>query len=138
MNMGEIMLTLARAYLVSMAIVFGAIGIAALSAPDIVAGKLELLPQSIKGTAEIRGLYGGGFISWCLIILGALRYRSKGMLIAMALTMGAIALARVVSVFADHDVAFNAPGLISEVLIAIACWKIWKDSAARIDQSRTA
>lgn len=122
------MIKVARGYLYFMVAFQAAVGITALFAPEIIAAKFDLLPQSIKGTAEIRGLYGGGVLSWSLITLGALRCKplSPGLLIALMTLMGSIAAGRVVSLIVDHETALNIPAGIAEALMALASWLIYK------------
>lgn len=129
------MLASARGYLYLMAAVFFAIGFTGLFAPEIIAARFDLLPQSIKGVAEVRGLYGGGVLAWGLITLGALRCKSlsPGLLMALATLMGSIAAGRVVSLLLDHEVSLNIPAGIAEALIVLACRVIDKrDKAARL------
>lgn len=123
------MLTAARVYVIFMAIVFGLGGATALISPEMFMAQLELLPKSIKGTAEVRGLYGGGFLSWAVILIAALRCKSvsAGLLLAMILTMGLIVIARGVSVVVDHETAFNVPAIIGEALLVLACWVLYRN-----------
>lgn len=126
---------IARAYLYMMVAVQAVVGITALFRPEIVAAQFDLLPQTIKGIAEVRGLYGGGIFSWGLVTLAALRcrYLSPGLLIAMAVTMGSIAAARMASLIVDHETALSIPAGIVEALTALACWTIYRhDKPARI------
>lgn len=122
------MITVARGFLYCMAFVFGAIGLVALAAPETVAARFDLLPQSIKGIAEVRGLYGGGILAWGLIALGALRCKhlSPGLLIALATIMGSIATGRLVSLMLDHETVLTIPAGIAETAIAWACWAVYK------------
>jgi hypothetical protein len=122
---------IAKAYLVFMALSFAVVGTAALADPQAVASRLDLLPQSVKGAAEVRCLYGGGFISWSLIIIGALRYRSvaQGMLMAMGLTMGSIATVRLASGVLDHGRGFDPVAILFEALIPVACWVVYREKS---------
>lgn len=122
------MLTIARVYVWVMALILGALGLVALAAPDIVMPQLGLSPLAVKGTAEIRGLYGGAFCAWCAILIAGTRPRAwaGGLLVAMTVTMGGIAAARIASLIADGEVPFNAPALISEGLLALACWVLYR------------
>jgi hypothetical protein len=119
---------LARGYLYLLVLVFSAVGLTALFAPQVIAAKFDLLPQSVKGIAEIRGLYGGGVLAWGLVTWGALRRTSlsPGLLVSMTVIMGAIAAVRVMSIMVDHETALNVPAGIAEVLLALACWKVYK------------
>jgi hypothetical protein len=121
------MLTIARAYLIIMAIALMLIGLAALAAPEAVSRELALLPQAGKGLAELRGLYGGLFIAWGVIMLWSIRATdiASGLLIAMIIMMGTIAAARLVSLVLDREPAFNVPALVFEGLIAVASWVIF-------------
>src|SRR5262245_33438471 len=121
---GPAMLTIARIYVWLMALTLGVLGVLALAAPEMLMPQLGLSPAAVKGTAEIRGLYGGGFCAWAAILIAGTRARpwSGGLLIAMAVTMGGIAAARIVSLIVDGEVAFNVQALVSEGLLALACW----------------
>jgi hypothetical protein len=122
---------IARGFLYLMTAVFFAVGLTALSAPDVIAHKFALLPQSVKGTAEIRGLYGGGIVGWGVVTLGALRRKSYsgGLLLAMALIMGGIAAGRIVAILIDHELALSLPAGVAEGLTAWACWTVYRAEA---------
>lgn len=124
------MLVTARVYVILMAVVFGFGGLGALISPEMFMGQLELLPKSIKGTAEVRGLYGGGFLSWAVILISALRYKSvsAGLFLAMVISMGLIVVARIVSVVVDQEIAFNGPAIVGEALLVLACWVLYKNA----------
>ena len=99
-------------------------GATALFAPDIIAGKLYLSPVTIAGTSEIRGLYGGGFAGFGVVILTGLRSKAlgSGLLMSMATIMGGVVVGRVVSLAIDHETAFTIPAAVAEILVAGACW----------------
>jgi hypothetical protein len=123
------MVIVARIYLFLILVLFGLLGLASLAVPDAVAARMHLAPQAMAGTAEIRGLYGGAFLAWSLMIIGAWRYKplAKGLLAAVGLSMGLIAAARMVSLAIDHEAAFNIPAAASEALIALACWVLYRN-----------
>jgi hypothetical protein len=127
------MVLIARIYLGLIIATFAAMGLLALAAPAQLMAQLDLLPKSPKGLAEIRALYGGAFLSWAVIMLAAWRSRTlgQGLWMAMALTMGAIAAARVVSLAIERQTAFNVPALIGEGLIALACWTLYRHEKRR-------
>mgnify|MGYP003576806372 CR=1 FL=1 len=125
---------IARAYLYFMAAVLAGIGFTGLFAPEIIGHQLGLAPESLKGTAEIRGLYGGGVLSWCVITLAGLRCKAlfPGLLGGLGILMGGIAAGRVVSLIIDHEIELNIPAGTMEALIALSCWVIYRhDKAAR-------
>ena len=95
-----------------------------LFAPQIISGQVFLSPATIAGTAELRGLYGGGFIGFGLVLLCGLRCKSlaPGLFLAMAIIMGGIVVGRIVSLAIEHEFAFTIPAIIGEVLLALACW----------------
>lgn len=119
---------IARSYLYLMSLVNVAIGLAALFAPATIASKFDLLPLSIKGIAEVRGLYGGGIFAWGVVLLGALRCKSlsPGLLMAMATMMGSIAAVRATSLIVDHEIQLNISAGFAEALSAVACWIAYK------------
>ena len=127
------MYKLARGYLYLMAVFTAAVGLTALFAPEIIGARFALMPQSIRGIAEIRGLYGGGVFSWSLITLGALRYKplSPGLLMALAILMGSLVVGRVVSVIVDHEIGLNMETGISELLYALSAWIVYKQDKVR-------
>jgi hypothetical protein len=120
------MIWIARIYLAIMLALMGAIGVLAIVAPDKLIANFDLLPKSPKGLAEMRGLYGGAFVSWTLAGLAAWRWKNyrPGLLAGIALSMGAIALVRLVSLAIEHEPGFNVPALVGEGLIALACWAL--------------
>jgi len=126
------MVKVARAWLYFMVVFQAGVGITALFAPEIIGAQFDLLPQSIKGTAEIRGLYGGGVLSWSVITLCALRCKSlsPGLLAGLGILMGGIAAGRVISMFVDHEFSLNVQAGTAEALNALACWIIYKYNKA--------
>lgn len=106
-------------------------GMTALFAPHLINEQLQLMPTSIAGTSETRGLYGGGFIGFAMVIICGLRCRdsASGLLMAMAIIMGCIVAGRLISIGIDHELASTVPAVIGEVLIALACWLESKNSA---------
>ena len=114
----------ARGFLYFFGAFFLVYGATALFAPDIIAGKLYLSPVTIAGTSEIRGLYGGGFAGFGVVILTGLRSKTlgAGLLMSMAIVMGGVVVGRVVSLAIDHETAFTVPAAIAELLVAVSCW----------------
>lgn len=127
------MVKIARVYLGLQVLLFSAVGIFALTAPQSLLAQFDLVPQSAQGTAEARSLYGGAFLAWALIIVGAWRYKSlrRGLLASLALSIGLIATARILSLAIDHVPDFNVPAMIFEWLIVVACWIVYRDEKAR-------
>ncbi len=124
---------IARTYLYLSVLLFFAIGVSSLFAPGMVAANLQLSPLSLAGTGEIRGLYGGGFFAFGLVLLGGLRCKSlsPGLLIAMATIMGGVVVGRIVSLAFDHEYLLTLIGGSAELLLALACWNVYKyDKAA--------
>jgi hypothetical protein len=120
------MLMAARIFLVFTAAILAVVGIAGLVMPDVVMQQLALAPRAAAGTAEIRALYGGGFTAWAALILVGMRNSpaTRGLLLAIAVSMGAISLARLVSLAADYEPSFNIPACIFEALVALAAWYV--------------
>ncbi|MET0661469.1 MAG: DUF4345 family protein [Steroidobacteraceae bacterium] len=118
------MLKASRALLYVAAVLLVLLGLAALKHPPFVTENMFLAPTQIAGTAEIRGLYGGGFISFGVTTLLGLRCRrlAPGLFIAMATFMWCVAAARVISVAIDHEIAFTVPSLIAEAVLGAAYW----------------
>lgn len=125
------MLIAARLILIVAFAFFVVVGFACLIVPNAVMEQAHLAPQSGAGTAEIRGLIGGTFLAWGLMIFGAWLFKpmAKGLLAALGLTMALIAAARIVSLAVDQEVAFSIPPLVTEVLIALACWVLYRNEA---------
>lgn len=125
------MIKLARGLLYFFSAFFVVYGATALFRPDIIAGALYLSPVTIAGTSEIRGLYGGGFAAFGVVLFNGLRNKSigPGLLMSMAIIMGGVVIGRIVSLAIDHETAFTLPALIAEVVVAWACWMGSKNSA---------
>lgn len=114
-------------YLVFMALVLTIFGLRGLLVPQQIMAGFDLQALSPKGTAEVRSLFGGAFLSWPLILLLAWRRQDlrQGLLTALGLTMGGIGLARLLSVaIVEHELAFSLPALAVELLAALACWVV--------------
>src|SRR6516165_8371348 len=96
-------------------------GLAGLLNPAMLAAKLNLLPLSSAGLGEIRGLYGGGFAGFGLVILAGLRSRAAGpgLLLGMSIILGGIVIGRLASMAVDHDYAFALPAALIEALMAL-------------------
>lgn len=106
-------------------------GMTALFAPHIINSQLNLMPVNIAGTSETRGLYGGGFIGFAVVIIAGLRCSqlASGLLLAMSIIMGFVVVGRLVSIGIDRDLASTVPAIAGELLIALACWAESKSSA---------
>ncbi|MET0987742.1 MAG: DUF4345 family protein [Steroidobacteraceae bacterium] len=130
------MLKASRAFLYVVGVLILLGGLAAFIHPPLVTEKLFLAPTQIAGTAEIRGLYGGGFISFGVTTLLGLRCSrlAPGLFIAMAIFMWCVAAARVISVMLDHEVAFTVPSLIAEIILGAAYWiaSEWKRETGKV------
>ena len=113
--------------------VYGATG---LLAPQVISGQVFLSPVTIAGTAELRGLYGGGFIGFGFVILCGLRCKSlaPGLLMAMAIIMSCVVVGRVVSLAIDNEFAFTLPAIVGEVLLVLACWAGSRNAAGEAKQ----
>ena len=114
----------ARGFLYLFVVLFMAIGVTAMFAPDVIAAKLALTPVNLAGTSELRGLYGGGFFGFGIVLLCGLRCKllAPGLLTAMAIIMGGVVVGRMVSLAIDHETTFTIPAAIGEGLLAMACW----------------
>lgn len=122
--------TALRAIAYFFAAAFTALGLMSLVSPSAMAAKMQLVPASNIGFAEIRGLYGGGFIGFGLILLGGLHWKpyARGLLMAMALSMGSIGTARIVTLPLDAAWGFAIGGAVAEYLLAFACWRLSRDA----------
>jgi Domain of unknown function (DUF4345) len=129
---------IARGYLYLNVLLFAAIGVKSLFMPESMAGQLQLAATSIAGTGEIRGLYGGGFIGFALVLLGGLRCKplSPGLLIAMATVMGGVVCGRIVSLALDHEYMLTLVGGTAEALVALACWSVYKHDTTTSNVTR--
>jgi hypothetical protein len=122
------MIWFARIYFGVMLALLASIGVLGLVSPHELAARFDLLPKSAKGLAELRGLYGGAFVSWALLGIAAWRCRTlrPGLLIGLAVTLGLLAAARLVSLFVDGEPEFNVPALVTEALFALAAWALYR------------
>jgi Domain of unknown function (DUF4345) len=118
------MIQISRIFLFCFGILVMIGGFSAFWSPDMITAAFHLEPSSIVGTAEIRGLYGGGFFSFGLTTIIGLRSRTlgPGLLTAMAIFMWSVAIARAGSLVIDHEVAFTLPALIAEIILGLAFW----------------
>jgi len=126
------MTTVARLFLYFQVMTLLLFGLTGLFALDLISGQLGLAALAINGSSELRGLLGGGFIAFALIILFGLRspQRGTGFLISMILLMAGIVLGRIVSLALDgFDPKALGAGVI-ELLIALACWQLYRSRAA--------
>jgi hypothetical protein len=122
------MIWIVRVFFGLMLALFAAVGLTGLIAPDKLMASLHLAATAGAGRAELRGLYGGALISWALIGIAAWRCPKlrPGLLVGLAITLGALTVARLVSIAVDGEIAFNAPALIMEALFALAAWTLWR------------
>lgn len=97
-------------------------GLAGLFAPGRLTGGIHLLPEGVAGLGEMRGLYGGGFAAFGIIILAGLYKRDAGLLRAMAIIAVGITVGRLVSLVLDQDVSFALPNACYEALLAVCCY----------------
>lgn len=120
------MTTVAKVFLYFQVVALLLFGLVGLFALELIAGQLGLSTLAINGSSELRGLLGGGFIAYALIILFALRSPrlGPGLLISMILLMAGIVVGRIVSLALDgFDPKALGAGVI-ELLIALACWQL--------------
>jgi hypothetical protein len=125
----------ARIWLYFIALIFGVVGVTSLLSPETTGSQLQIQAVSLAGTSELRGLYGGGFVGFALIILVGLRRKaySPGLLMAMAIIMGGIVVGRVVSLAVDHELKTTLGTGVLELLVALACWSVYKHETLRPD-----
>jgi hypothetical protein len=98
-------------------------GLTALFAPGLITSSIHLLPSGRDGMGEMRGLYGGAFTAFGFIIIAGLRCpASQGLLLAMSIILGSIAVARLFSLVLDQDFSFAVPNAFFEFIIAAACY----------------
>lgn len=115
---------LRRLLLYGFSLFFILFGLAGLFAPTMLAARLHLAPVNNAGLGELRGLYGGGFTGFGLVILAGLRCKAAGagLLLAMGIIAAGIAAGRLVSLATDHDTGFAAPAALWEFILAAACY----------------
>jgi Domain of unknown function (DUF4345) len=113
-----------RGFLYFQCVFFIVLGLVGLFAPQLVTVQLGLNVANIAGTSEIRGLYGGGFAGFGIVILYGMRSGSigRGLLLAMSIIMGGVVVGRLFSLGIDHEFQFTLPAAIAEFLIALTCW----------------
>jgi hypothetical protein len=111
---------------------FVVFGLTALLAPGLIANSIHLIPAARAGLGEMRGLYGGGFTAYGVVILAGLRRPGHGLLLAMSIILGGIVVGRLFSLVLDQDFSFSAPNAIFEFIIAAACYY-----ESRYGQART-
>ena len=125
---------IARAFLYLNVLIFAGVGTKSLFMPESMVGQLQLSAISLAGTGEIRGLYGGGFLGFALVLLGGLRCKpiSPGLLIAMVTVMGGVIVGRIFSLAVDREYPMTLTAGALELLLVLACWSVYKhDKAAR-------
>jgi len=127
----------ARYFLYFFSLVFFAIGLASLIQPGTMSTLFGLLPQSNSGLIETRAIYGGGFLSWSVITIGALRCPrlSSGFLFAMMTTMGLIAAARIIGAIVVGEFVATLPAAAGEILIVIACGVVYRHNKKTVSQN---
>jgi hypothetical protein len=111
-------------------LVFGLIG---LFAPAMLIAELHLRPITLAGLGELRGVYGGGFFAFGLVILAGLRSKtnSSGLLLAMCIIFTCIALGRLFSILFELDFAYAAQTAIPEIIMAVCCYYESRPGLAR-------
>jgi Domain of unknown function (DUF4345) len=108
-------------------------GLTVLFAPGMITNSIHLMPSGRAGLGEMRGLYGGGFFGFGLVILAGLRCpaSSQGLLLAMSIILGGIVVGRLLSLVLDQDFSFAAPNALFEFIIAAACYYESRHGLAR-------
>ena len=101
-----------RGFLYFVSAFFILFGVTGLFAPQLIDAQLNLMPVAIAGTSETRGLYGGGFAGFGVVIMCGLRCSqlASGLLLAMCIIMGGVVVGRLVSIGIDRELAFTARG----------------------------
>src|SRR5579871_6707810 len=81
-------------------LIFGLVG---LFDPVRLIYTILLRPTGYAGFSELRGLYGGGFIGFGLVIIAGLRWRAHGagLLLAMSIIIGCVVIGRLISLVLD-------------------------------------
>lgn len=120
-----------RGFLYFIAAFFIVFGMTGLFVPHFINAQLDLMPATIAGVSETRGLYGGGFVGFGLVIICGLRCNrlAGGLLLAMCIIMGGVVVGRLLSLGIDRDLASTLPIALGEFLIALACWVESRNSA---------
>lgn len=125
---------IARGILYLNVLIFAVVGVKSMFMPESMTGQLQLQAMSIAGTGEVRGLYGGGFIGFALVLLGGLQCKrlSPGLLIAMMTVMGGVVIGRIFSLAIDREYPMTLTAAALESLLVLACWIVYRhDKAAR-------
>ena len=106
--------------LILIAVLFTGLGIYAASNPAKFMAEYDLIPKTGKGAAEVRCFFGGTYLSWAaMITLAGLRPGLRqGLLAAIAISLGCIAVLRIPSLMLEGLPAVNGPAMIAEGLIA--------------------
>ena len=125
---------IARGFLYLNVLIFAIVGVKSLFMPESMVGQLQLQAISIAGTGEMRGLYGGGFIGFALVLLGGLRCKplSPGLLMAMMTVMGGVVMGRIFSLAVDHEYPMTLTAAALESLLVLACWIVYKHDKAAL------
>ena len=123
-----------RGFLYLNVLIFAIVGVKSLFMPESMVGQLQLQAISIAGTGEMRGLYGGGFIGFALVLLGGLRCKplSPGLLMAMMTVMGGVVMGRMFSLAVDHEYPMTLTATALESLLVLACWIVYKHDKAAL------
>jgi hypothetical protein len=126
------MVIVARIFLVFFLISFTLIGLSGLVQPDKLAANFDVLPQTTKGFAELRGIYGGVFLSWSVMIVAFLLKKpwANGLLLAVGISMACLSVVRLVSLGIDGEAHFNIMAFVGEALAAVACWVLHKQQGS--------
>ena len=129
------MIKIARGIVWLWVAVFLAYGATGLSTPQLIAELVNLSPTSAIGTSEIRGLFGGGFAAFGVVLLCGLRspILAPGLFMATAIIMGGLVAGRLFSMTVDHEFAFTIPAIIAEAVMAISAWICSRDALQKLN-----
>ena len=104
--------------------VFFAYGATGLFAPQLISQLVDLSQVTVIGTSEIRGLFGGGFAAFGLVLLIGLRKPAlaPGLFLSIAVIMGGLVVGRLFSMTIDQEFSFTIPATVAEAIVAWAAW----------------
>ncbi len=113
-----------RALLYFFAVFFLVFGLIGLFAPAMLITELRLRPITLAGLGELRGVYGGGFFAFGIVIIAGLRSKAHaaGLLLAMAIILTGIVVGRLFSLLFEQDLMFFAQTAIPEIIMAACCF----------------
>ena len=96
------------------------LGMTSMFAPGKMVGNFAIEPQGIPGYSTIRSVIGGLFLSSVALLITGLLSGQTLFFVVVTTILGAVALGRVVSLFADgFDKAVLPPLLVEIVMISI-------------------